>query len=202
MKTNTSVSEVPWRTDPAGSEKREKVKFKIREIPIARAAWREEKISDHQVDIVLDEEDLLNPRLGQFAEPTGNGDDLCYLGFSARFFLCSEAHCRNAVDEFVSEYSRACQNSDEDPAEMYDAVFNLNDFYRKLPITESTFGHSFGYTTVEGYRQDPIRISVTRLEPEDLEHTVFARFKHLGKPIIVIEPDDDYSYPNQFYMEV
>lgn len=188
--------EVPWQ-ETEKPERRERPPFKILSVPVGKPTW---KVSD-TVDPLLQYGEMLDPKLACFAEPTGNGEDLCYLGFSGRFFLDSEDHAKRCAEEFVNEYKRACRNAEEDPAQSYVEVFNLNDLYQKFPIVQSQFGDHWGFTNAEGYRQD-LGINVTRIEVDELENSYFARFKELGRPVVVIEFADEYSYPTEFYREV
>lgn len=142
--------------------------------------------------------ELIDPRLGQYAEPTGIGNLLCYDSWGGRFFRCTEEHVRKCVQEFVEDYKLYCRALDEDPAHAFYETLNWNDLYAKYPIAPSPFGDKYGYTNAEDYRQD-IKIMVTLYSAEDLKNTVFALY---NEPILVIEPADQYSYPNDYYLEV
>lgn len=66
------------------------------------------------------------------AELTGNGDLLCYEGYSGRWFRSSE----EAVKEAEEEYNRRFKEGE---------YLSFNDLYELLGIEHSHFGWQFGY---------------------------------------------------------
>ena len=118
------------------------------------------------------------------AEETGNGDLLCFEGYSGRWFRSSPEAVKKAIDEL------------EDQIRRYDCA-SLNDFYRFLGIEETHFGNEHGWidyeydSCVEEYRDGddwmPIRIET------------FQDFDwHMGEDVLYM---DIYTYPIESYYE-
>jgi hypothetical protein len=162
--------------------------------PVAKPKWKNKL----QVEVPSDEDDILDKKLAIYAEPTGCGDLLCYLKYSGRFFRCSEGRVRNCVDSFINNYKKSCQLLDEDPAHEFYEVFSLNDLYKLFPIVSSKFGDSHGYSNNSDYRAI-LDIKIKYFNRDQIIGTEFEKF---NEPILVVEPLDEYAYPNEYFREV
>ena len=82
-----------------------------------------------------------------YAEPTGNGDLLCYEAYSGRLFRSS----REAVDEAMQKWD-----------ELWEAGNSLcfNDLYELLDIEDTRFGWEHGYPNDPDWYDGPIMSSV------------------------------------------
>ena len=124
-------------------------------------------------------ERLLKPSI----EITGNGNLLCYEGFSGRWFRSAEACVREAVDKFTQLYSEG-------------NYICWNDLYSLLGIAVTHFGNKYGYSGNKDYRNcEKLEFDITRI-PKD------ENFEGIGEEVLVLEPADDWCYPFDFYMEV
>lgn len=112
------------------------------------------------------------------AETTGNGDLLCFEGYSGRWFRSDEESVRKAIrtlDERFRDGEYLC----------------LNDFYELLGIEPTHFGHQFGWAANEDYydyKRDGIAIKATFMN--DLSR---------NEPVLAIEI---FTYPMECWMEV
>ena len=149
------------------------------------------------IDIPVGHFQRIGPKKGklQTVEETGLGNTLCYEAYGGRLFRSDEGAVREAVDKFIEDYVRSCQNLDEDPAHRYYEVYNFNDLYSLLGILPTHFGDRWGYTNSEDYRMS-LGFDITYVD--DLKDTYF---EEIGEPVLVIEPYSD-CYPLEYYREV
>lgn len=118
---------------------------------------------------------------GVTVEETGNGDLLCFEGYSGRWFRSSF----EAVKEGIAEFS--CRF-------MAGEYLSLNDLYECLDIEKTHFGNQWGWPANPDYYDK---------EP-DIEAAVAENFidkykTMTGKPVCLI---DIYTYPMEAWMEV
>lgn len=114
-------------------------------------------------------------------EATGNGNLLCFEGYSGRQFYSSEEAVREAVGRFQSRF-------------LGGEYLSLNDLYEELDISTSHFGHQFGWPANPDYYDTNIDIEVTRLDYYIKPDGTLA-----SEPCLVI---DIYTYPMECWMEV
>ena len=115
-------------------------------------------------------------------EATGNGNLLCFEGYSGRQFYSSEEAVREAVGRFQSRFLEEGE------------YLSLNDLYEELEISTSHFGHQFGWAANSDYYDTNIDIEVTRLDDYIKPDGTRA-----GEPCLVI---DIYTYPMEGWREV
>lgn len=110
------------------------------------------------------------------AELTGNGDLLCYEGYSGRWFRSS----KEAVEKAEEEYNLRFKDGE---------YLSFNDLYELLGIEHSHFGWQFGYPNpIEYY------------DPEkgvEFENNVFFD-SEIGEDVLYI---DIFTYPYENWME-
>lgn len=129
-------------------------------------------------------------------EETGKGDLLCYEAYGGRLFRCSEEAVREAVEKFIDDYATGCLRSAEDPAHLYVEVYNWNDLYYLIGILPTHFGDAQGYSTDPDHAIDGIRMRIEMAYPSN--HYIAEKF---GEPVLIIEPEDEFSYPDFYYRE-
>ena len=129
-------------------------------------------------------------------EDPGFGDTLCYEAWGGRLFFHDEDMVRDIVKRFEESYAEACLKSAEDPAGVYVEVFNYNDnLYYPLGILPTVLGDAWGYNSAIDYARD-LHFNVTLTDPKTSEIA-----EQFGRPVLVIEPEDDDSYPDYYYRE-
>ena len=116
-------------------------------------------------------------------EITGDGNLLCYEGFSGRWFRSSESQVQQAADEFSKLYAEG-------------NYICWNDLYALLHIAVTHFGNRYGYAGNDDYRNcETLDFDITRIPADE-------NFEGMGEEVLVIEPATEYCYPYDFYMEV
>ena len=110
-------------------------------------------------------------------EDTGYGDLLCLEGYSGRLFYSS----KQAVDLAMQRLSNRLKKGE---------YICLNDLYAELRITQTHFGHQYGWPASDDWCEwrDGLKYECT-----------FIYDKEFDKPIYVI---DIYSYPMDCWQEV
>lgn len=116
----------------------------------------------------------------QTIEETGNGDLLCFEGYSGRIFRSS----KEAVDEAIQKL---------DDMFLEEKYCCFNDFYRFLGIEQTHFGHQYGWANAEDWYEDlPLDFQPFIL-PADAEGNEF------GEDVYMI---DLFTYPMECWQEV
>lgn len=122
---------------------------------------------------------------GPSVEETGRGDQLCYEGYSGRWFRSDKAAVDLAIKEFKDKFE--CGE-----------YLCLNDLYALFGLAETHFGFEFGYPANDDYYDSVPDIEATMIEAGDVDmKKVFG--KVVNEPVYVI---DIYTYPMQCWMEV
>lgn len=113
------------------------------------------------------------------AEETGNGDLLCYEGYSGRWFRSS----REAVEEAEKTYNHELKENH---------YSSFNDLYDLFGIEESHFGNEYGYVDTE-------HESIVDERGVIFENTlVRAADSGKGEDVLYI---DIYTYPIEYFYE-
>lgn len=116
----------------------------------------------------------------QTIEETGNGDLLCFEGYSGRIFRSS----KEAVDEAIRKL---------DDMFLEEKYCCFNDFYRFLGIEQTHFGHQYGWVNAEDWYENlPLDFQPFIL-PADAEGNEF------GEDVYMI---DLFTYPMECWQEV
>lgn len=110
------------------------------------------------------------------AEETGNGDLLCYEGYSGRWFRSS----KEAVEEAEEAYNLRFKDGE---------YLSYNDFYELLGIEASHFGHQFGYPNPIEYYNNENGI--------EFENSIFYD-EEIGENVLYI---DVFTYPFECWFE-
>lgn len=128
-------------------------------------------------------------------EDTGFGKTLCFESWGGRLFYSDEGAVREQVEKFEEDYKTECRRSEEDPAGIYAEVTNFNDLYFLLGILPTPFGDTWGYNS-HPKRSRNVHFKVELVKPTE---NIIADL--LGCQVLIIEPEDDESYPDYYYRE-
>ena len=145
---------------------------------------KDAKLLENAKKTVVDVED---PRVAEYirsagpsVEETGRGDLLCYECFSGRWFRSSEEAVRKAIKAFTTMFELG-------------AYVCLNDFYDKLGIETTRFGHTWGWPSNPDYYDGDI----------DIDATLYDDFKSTNnkydEEVLCI---DIYTLPMECWQEV
>jgi hypothetical protein len=124
---------------------------------------------------------------GPSVEETGRGDLLCYEAYSGRWFRS----CQVAVDRAIRELNDAFEAGE---------YLCLNDFYERLGLETTHFGHQFGWPANPDYVDGPIMFNVSFLESYEInDDNPKGQLKMLNEAVLLIEPA---TYPMECWLEV
>lgn len=112
-------------------------------------------------------------------EETGQGDVLCFEGYSGRWFRSSPEAVQAAEERFNDRFDGG-------------EYLSLNDLYDELGISQTHFGNEFGYAANPDYYDAPIIFENVLLTEGELTADP-------GEPVYVIEI---LTYPMQCWLEV
>ena len=114
-------------------------------------------------------------------EETGNGDLLCFEGYSGRWFRSSF----EAVKEGLADFNMRWHAGE---------YLSLNDLYDHLEIEKTHFGHQWGWPNNDDYYSGDIDIDAC------LAEDFIDKFgEEVNTPVLLI---DIYTYPMEAWMEV
>jgi len=128
-------------------------------------------------------------------EDTGLGDTLCYEAWGGRLFYSDPKAVEEAVEKWIEDYNEMCRKSAEDSANAFDDVTNFNELYSLLGILPTHLGDAWGYNSSVDYARD-LDFRVEMVYPN--ENDIADLF---GCQLLVIEPRDDGSYPDYYYLD-
>ena len=129
-------------------------------------------------------------------EDTGRGTTLCFESWGSRFFYSDEGAVHESINKFCEDYRRECELARNDPTTAHIDVFNFNDLYVLLGIVPTPFGDAWGYNTCPDYARD-VRFRVYTAYPT--QNKIADLF---GCQILIIEPEEELSYPDYYDREM
>jgi hypothetical protein len=118
-------------------------------------------------------------------EETGNGDLICFEGYSGRWFKSSEEAVREAMQRVADRFGDG-------------EYLAYNDIYDELGIVKTHFGNEFGYAPGSDFFDFNFYYDVDVIPYEDLTPDTKPGIPE-GAPVLII---DIYTYPMQCWMEV
>lgn len=133
-------------------------------------------------------------KAGPSVEETGRGDLLCIGGYSGRRFRSSEV----AVNRAIKAYRDRFNNGE---------YLSINDLHTELGLSQTHFGHQFGYPNNPDYYDEAPHIEATYFDTGEYLMSAVDEFFGLpvgekvynDEPVLVI---DVYTYPMEGWMEV
>lgn len=133
-------------------------------------------------------------KAGPSVEETDRGDLLCFEGYSGRWFRSSEEAVNRAIQKLREQFIDG-------------EYVCLNDFYTELGLSQTHFGHDWGWCNNPDYYDEPPYIEATYMETGKYLMSAVDEWFGLpvgekaynSEPILVI---DIFTYPMQGWMEV
>jgi len=166
------------------TKNRDKIEAKYKEVTGELPEETIKKIKGDSLKETAVEEYAKHPSI----ELTGNGNLLCFEGYSGRWFRSSA----EAVEAAVKNLNRRFKDGE---------YLSLNDFYEELGITPTHFGSERGWVP-EDHVDDSCcpdaigEINIELVPCDDLGQLPMGQF--LNEPVLLIEV---WDYPIECFME-